>query len=232
MTNEDHIDSYLEDHLADKAAKDQLAKEQEAREEAERNMRWNADRDNESFDRIARESSVLARIAAAVKVVDQKAVVRHEVRSGTITVDGINVTGRFRIEEERAHQSKWRSSPTGKYRVVVGDYGHRTSYPQRKDGGHNYEAIAHCLLGHARQEIANTQARAVAEQNAWVAEKLVKELRLPRYYGAMSVRPSADQELPVFVQVEFKKAMTMEQVLALGEALIALGIVRQEEVKS
>lgn len=128
--------------------------------------------------------------------------------------------------------SDWHRRETGKIRVTVGNYGDKTQFPQRKDGAHSYDKIAELAVNKMRnaEERQRREQEAIDSQmlNAKVINPLRDRLGLNEHYGAMTVAASNSTEKPAFVRVDIRKAMTVEQAVALHEALLSLGLVKKE----
>jgi len=139
-------------------------------------------------------------------------------------IDGIGCSWWLQFVEERTRISSWRSSPTGKLRLTVGDFGNRTSYPQKKDGTHNYEAIAQALRGYAQRKIADQQAAANRQRNASAAQSIANDFNLPHYHDL--VVPSSHAEGKVTINFSKINAVTMkpENARKVLQALRDLGI--------
>lgn len=130
----------------------------------------------------------------------------------------------YTIEEEQSGGS-WHSHATGKLRVSVGDYGRRTNYPQRKDGGHNYDAIAALMLTDARKNIAAREAELIRRGNINDVTALRTELNVTNY-GTMAVSASSITDKPFLVEVGFKLTVTADKVREIHAALVTLGIIK------
>lgn len=151
-----------------------------------------------------------------------------------LKIEGFNGSIYLKIDQERTHHSnhhsKWRSSPVaGKWRIAYGDYGSTISFPQRKDGTHNYERIAELIIDDVARIKARQQKEATQAANKSGVEALRNKLGLEKYYGVMQLTPSAVEEKPFFVKVDIQSSMTAEQVIKLHEALVAAGIIHKKE---
>jgi hypothetical protein len=148
----------------------------------------------------------------------------HDVRiaDGKFVVDGVDLRYSISIEDqrERTHSRFRLGAKTGE-RIVVGQYGDRTSYPQRKDGGHNYEKIAQNLLGIVAAEKRKAAARANEQANTSAAQ-YVKEITDSR--DSYRIYASDNPEKPVRVTVDVKVNLTHEQAIDLVRALKAAGV--------
>lgn len=138
----------------------------------------------------------------------------------TFTVDGINCTWWIEFKEEYT-SSTWRSRPTGKLRMTVGEYGDRQSYRQKTDGTFSYDKAADKIESYViRQTRANdAQSRRNANKNV-VAE--FRKLADVTEYGWFGV--SDDLERPVRVKIDINRSMSVDEAFKLVEALKAIGI--------
>lgn len=85
----------------------------------------------------------------------------------------------FRAEEAASSRYSTRAPRlTGRLRCTVGGYGERQSFPQRKDGTFNYEAIAAKLLERVYHEERKYQDALKLRANAGALEALSKEFAL------------------------------------------------------
>lgn len=219
-----NLDDHLEDHLAEKAILEAKAKAEEEANDAFIALFYRAQSDNATFDRVRSEAKYKKAIVKALESQTELDVVYDET-SGKISIGGVSTDYVITIEQERTSYSRFSSRPTGKTRIVVGDYGDRTSYPQRKDGGHNYEAIADKLVNYAERKIAQDRANFQARVNQSKVDEVIEATGHKNNYGNVRFSSSAARDLPVFVTVEIKKSMTSEQAIAVHAALKQLGLV-------
>lgn len=117
--------------------------------------------------------------------------------------------------------STWRSHPTGKLRMTIGDYGSRQSYRQLKDGTFSYDKIVEKILEHVRHKAAVNDAQARRNVNKAIAEQFRKDNDLCDYGWFSS---STNLEKPINISMNLKRDMTVEQATRLVEALKAIGI--------
>lgn len=129
------------------------------------------------------------------------------------------------IKEQRQHLSSWRSAPTGKLRIIAGDFGERTNYPERKDGSFNYEAIAQYIVTAMRASRRRQTMNANQAANKHTAEVLREELGMKEWASEFKISASSNGELPVLVEIQIKKSMTPEQARAVHAAMVAAGLV-------
>ena len=129
--------------------------------------------------------------------------------------------------------STWHRHENGRVRIAVGEYGNKTSFPQRKDGTHNYERIAELavdsMLAREKQDKAQNEAAAARKYNEQGVVDLRKTLRARRYDSTFSLSPASSVEKPVFVEVKISRSMTFSETEKLFKALLALGLVQQEK---
>lgn len=130
------------------------------------------------------------------------------------------------IRDEQTRLSRFRSVNSGKQRVSIGTHGDKRQFPQRKDGSFNYPEIAAILDGKIARAKEQACQRLVSTKNSAAAIALRTELKLEEFYGAMRVVASSDVKLPVFVTLEVKRAMTVEQAKTLHAALVAAGVIK------
>lgn len=150
-----------------------------------------------------------------------KEVVRNE--HGVITeVDGVQWIG-ISLNRERSRLGGYRSVETNKVRVTVGDYGDRQSFPEKKDGSHSYSEIARRVSNTVKSRIAQAKSIAQTAANGKAAQSVASRVQLGGY-GDVTVSPSPIENLPVYVRVEFTRAMTEDDAVALIELLKARGI--------
>lgn len=210
----------LAEHEADKARKEAIeAAEKEAKHEASRQRYLKAE-----AERREAWQKRTAFIINAVQVEAIKAGHVARLSDGKLLIDEVDVQYVLDITEERTHLSSWRSKPTGKLRVTVGDYGNRVSYPQRKDGSFNYEAIANALCHYANGQNHKTKLEAQQKENASAAAALTNEFFPKAQYGVDVISPSATPGKPVQLTVKFSGAYTAEQARDILLALRVHGI--------
>lgn len=106
----------------------------------------------------------------------------------------------------------WRSTPTGKLSVSLGNYGHKHRFPERKDGSHNYPAIAAELvqLHKKRMELENQYRQ--KQTNHEQSEKVWGAIGNKRFIWAVSA--TSDPEKLVMVERKLTFSGTQEEVLA------------------
>lgn len=190
------------------------------------------------------------RTAIRQRIVDE---VRKLVPPGVTIEHGIQILGTcVTIEEQFTSVSSWRSKPTGKYKITVGDYGERVSYPPTKEG-HSYPKIAKKLieLQAVRQAQRDAEAKKKADKES--AKGLLAELatRFPKlpetsFNGYESLLSSeitraypaggGRQEFRRFVPEAGKiyvnlgsKQLTVDQAEKLIRTLIEIGLVKEIE---
>lgn len=134
----------------------------------------------------------------------------------------------IRWEEEARSRYSFSYRHNGKIRVVVGEYGNKTSYPQRKDGTHSYDKIAENAIAQMRAQerraAADLTARQTRASNEASAKALCKELGISEWSGSFSVRASQVADQPAFVEYKISRAMTCDDARKLHAALKELGL--------
>jgi len=224
QTSEPSLDECMDEHMAEKARAEQAAREEQEKQQEYDRLHYVADLDNQRHDRVRSELPIMRCIAAHVKMVT-KLSVEHGERDATLTIGNVNVMTNLCVEEQRRNLSRFRSEPTGKRRVVV-LAGERRSFPERKDGSHDYAQIAQLLVDVAERKITEALAEMQRKRNTSAALELRAEFNLPEYDRV--VRQSPIASLPVYVdlsQVSDKvKAMTIADARKLLKALRECGI--------
>lgn len=175
-----------------------------------------------------RKQEVKARIyrGVAEALGEDGELTEHEGRFG-LKVLGCDAEYSMEITEESTHHSSWRSSKNGKFRVAVGEWGDRKSYPQRKDGSHNYESIADDLRRHARIRMHRKAVEAGHEHCREVIKGIQEVYGLKSYGSGITLKSTAQPGHPV--RVEFEKAMTAEDAGRLIELLRENGFLAKSE---
>lgn len=136
-----------------------------------------------------------------------------------------NVHVRF---DEEYSGSTWRQRPTGRIRIVVGDYGNRKSYPPLKDGGYSYDKIADRLLQEARKSIGNAISNERHKRNANAAVAVRAACGIDQY-NSFRVTTNENPDWPVHVKLGISRALTQEQAIELFNKLHELGLVKKDE---
>jgi hypothetical protein len=216
MTN---LDQYLDEHFADKRQQEAEAEAHMQAELAIKQTEWRKKEEEERKRRVAKRNVFLAKIAAAATRGDRK--IRHDLDEGHIYIDGVDTHYWIDITEDRNRQSPWRSTPNGRTRITVGVYGERKSYPQRKDGTHNYEAIAGELLIRADHAIATAKWNNQQRSNEAPVKNLAAELSMASYQHILRASQVAD--MPVLVNITIARAMTVADAKRLVLTLRTLG---------
>ena len=217
-----------------------LSEEIEEAKEAAQRAKWAEQQANERAVRVARINAVLARLGQHIPA---EHVWKHNVETGEFFIDGVRVSGHIWLDETYAHMSMWRSTPTGRFRVVVEipdlKFSRQTnrsypgwtkqSYPQKKDGSYNYKAIAGHLVAGAKRETAANLTEATRKANEAAAVRVRQLTGCTEYYGPMKVSASADGLFPVLVKIEITQAMTEVEAQAVHAALVDLGVIEKKK---
>lgn len=215
----------LAEHQAEKAVA-------EAKAQAEQEAKWEADRiERDKVAEIARtarnkeRSITLHKIAGAVVLRGTGNEAEVIEADGKLLIDGVDTAYYLDFVQERSHQSSWRSTPNGKMRLTVGDYGDRVSFPQRKNGSHNYDEIARLLIGIAARKNAAAKAEDNRRGNKQTVAGLAAELFPNDKNGYQDVvTASSDPQAPIRFSFKIDRAMSIEQARALAVAIRSAGI--------
>lgn len=218
-----NMDELQAEHAANKAVA-------EAKAKAEEEAKWEAQRiERNKVEAIARAKRNAHQSITLRKIAEQVVLQKHKAEvieaDAKLIIDGIDTQWRLDFKQERSHQSSWRSTPNGRTRLTVGDYGNRVSFPQRKDGSHNYVEIARLLINYAERQNAEAKMKAQRQVNAQALPELIKELfpNDPNGYQDI-IRPSASSNAPVAFHFSFNNAMSIENARKLAAAIRSCGI--------
>lgn len=143
-----------------------------------------------------------------------------------LVILGVDATWLVDIVEERAAagRSYMRGGyKTGKIRLSVGDYGSKQSYPQRKDGTHNYEAIAGRLIAHVEKQLLKDEAEAQRKRNESAAARVRDRFGMSTYDYA-KVEASQSPTAPVHLKYAIAGSFTEERAIEIIEALKSVGL--------
>lgn len=136
-------------------------------------------------------------------------------------IGAIDVATQIEIEAEHGGGRGIFSKPNGRFRCTTRFDG-RTSWPERKDGSFNYEAIADQAVHYVNRR--NAEAAAKAREEANMPAALALRALVPNStYGDLVVNPSAKPELPITLRFSrsFRVDCTPEQVVAFHAAYVA-----------
>lgn len=180
-------------------------------------------------EELARKNIAKSRFAIRSEIVKaaiaRGSVATTEEETNNVLIDGIDCGFWIDYVQERTSSTySWRSKPTGKLRLSIGDYGSRRSFPQRKDGGHNYEEVAAILCSLVAQKKSRDLATANQQRNRATAEAIRKEFNLPEYHDL--VAPSASKDVAVMLDFSKISSVTIspEKAREVLAALRGLGI--------
>jgi hypothetical protein len=174
-------------------------------------------------ERADRRAACYSGIISAIKAAGHTA---ERPEGKGLVVDGQDIGWDLSVDVE--HDRGY--NQTGKLRVVVGRYGNRTSFPQRKDGSHSYYKIAQALIGIAARHAQEAQvARARADAKPTVdalVRKYGKKIGEDHWYtpGGLNLKPSQSPDKPVFIEFKLGGAVTAERAEQIIEGLAALGL--------
>ncbi len=159
------------------------------------------------------ESGVKAAIAAHLKTLARDT--QYEITGagnyfGVRQGPGVSIS--VRLIAENCGYSYSRTN--GKWRAHAGDYGHRKQWPQRKDGSHNYDAIAEFIIYDLDRQHGFNVRHDKKQEHAKISDKLKTEFKLANAWRT-EVTPTADPELPVCVSLKFTETCTAERAREL-----------------
>lgn len=224
MTN---LDEHLDEFLAEKAAKAAAAKQaQEAKEEAERAERRKRDA-LARLNRNRQHAAIYRKIADTITGDHNVIIVEDE---GTMAIDGIPVHSQMSFNQDYSAGSGrfgWGSKPTGRMSIVVGDYGDRKRYPQRKDGSHSYGKIAEDLVYYATRKLVTNKLELQRRSNDHAAQALRQELGMPDYSSAVVASATPDKP----IMVDLARLYTPRLAMTVNDARQLLKVLQQYGVK-
>lgn len=202
-----------------------LAEAEEKRRDEEAQEKWRKQTEEARKQRAATYGMYMRRIAAYLPAT---AFWMVNDDNGHLIIDGVDVSWNVSIEKQRSSAvGRKYTIETGKMRIIVGDYGKRKSYPERKGGLHNYQQIAASLYLYACERIQTEKNNRNRSDNKNLVTALALELGDKYgsgYCGNMVLTPSSVLDKPVQVVVNFKRAMRPDEVRDLHEALVKLGL--------
>jgi len=113
---------------------------------------------------------------------------------------------------------------SGKVRLIIGGYGNKVQFPQRKDGEYNWDAIIKAIADRVKQKLYASERNAVAEAKLAQAEVECDQLReaygLQRYEGLIRVVPSN-----YGIELKVSSEITKEQAEILIKAAKEAGLI-------
>ena len=205
-------------------AAEAAARAEAEKEEAERVERIAKDEE----ERKARNRSrYVYRSAIVVAARELGAEASTEQDTNRLYLDGIEVGSWISFVEERTHITRYRSQKNGKLRITAGAFGERTSYPQRKDGTHSYNAIAAQLRGFARRKITSDAMERMKAKNQREAAAIIEEFKLSDYQGLIAPSPHTEG----MVNLDFTKLYTKIITASPEHARLVLQTLRGFGVK-
>lgn len=124
------------------------------------------------------------------------------------------------------HHSAWRSSATEKLRISVIDLEHRSkSWPERKDGTHDYASIADALGFEIARLISRREAEKKRSELAPAIDRLREKLTLVPSYQMKNFSPSIEDDKPIRFSIHIGvRSLTEKQAEIIARALIEIGI--------
>jgi len=208
------------------------AAEIEAREEEKRREARRLADELVRRKRVARDVKILTPVADAIRglLLDGKDLeVLLNLDDANLTVAGIDC--RWFVSVEEIHENAgFRSATrgTGRYKIVVGDYGGRRgrdiprrSFPPKKDGTYSYTKIAEAILEHVEDRLKAGRLVAVKTRNEAAAEEARRALGIDRW-DYFQVSASANEKGPVRYEFKITGVGDVQEIVRLGEALRAL----------
>jgi len=198
----------------------ECAAEQKEAENAARTARFEAQNKARQDAIRERNRPIYEGLAAAAIARGAKAEFQPE--NNRLIIDGVEANYQIEIKEDWTG-SAWKPKPTGKLRIIVGDYGHKRQYPQRKDGSFNYADAVLVLIAYAAERKRIKAVEAQKADNKTVAAELIKTLGISNY-NLVRIDPSASPDKPIRLALKGEFSMTVEDATKLVTALQSLGL--------
>ncbi len=156
-------------------------------------------------------------IANAVNALKKEGVVAAVNEHNNLTINGkSSVWIDLREDRSSNYYGRRQGEKTNKISVTVGDYGDKSRYPQRKDGGHNYPEIAAKLVRYYEAQ----QAREKAHAHTTINRDSVKMLQDKYTWSSpWSFTTTSILEKPVRVERKLSLVGTPEEVEAYMTAV-------------
>lgn len=131
--------------------------------------------------------------------------------------------------EERYERgsSSWRSGPFIGWKIVIGGYGDKSSFPQKKNDSFSWDKIALEFWGRIARKMAEQNTRQKIEVASLagkpIAEEIRKEFELSEY-GGTTVNANVNKVGTVQLQVSLNIQLTPERAREILTALKAVGV--------
>lgn len=203
--------------------------ERKAREDRERQAEREAER-AAAEARMATPSTLAAAILAAVQAKRPTAKYAYNAWGWSIELDGERASIETKAEMSYA-SSRW-GKATGKTRITAGEFGDRTSYPERADGTHNYPAIADKLIAQLDRQIARRKQREAEAANKAVVPRIIEANGLSSrgdkecgWKGGLTVSASSSTDVPVRIEFKLDRAVSEARANEIIAALTALKLI-------
>lgn len=122
--------------------------------------------------------------------------------------------------------------PNGKYSLQVWthDYNRKT-WPQRKDGSFNYEAIAQFLIEDEDKAVKKKKQSQVYASNQTIADGVCADLGISKYGSTKGFKVEASKhgaEKPVQATFTISRLMTAEEAKAFHAMLVEAGLIKTD----
>lgn len=151
--------------------------------------------------------------------------------SHRLFINGVDVTYHLDLNKrfKRSGLVGWRSSKDvgqPRFTLSVGQYGKKTTLPQKKDGSFSWDKAAENLIGVAQRLKARATADANVQSNNDIAEEFRNEVPSLRWASGFRISPSTVVGHPIRVKIDMEFVATPERAREIREGLIALGLMK------
>lgn len=140
-----------------------------------------------------------------------------------ITLLGVSLIGDLAFKEEYQSTGRFSSRATGRYRLTVGDYGEKTSFPQKKYGSFSYDKVALLLRNKAHRIVSRNNAEAARSANKEIVRRVMNAVGIEGDYSS-HLSATADVNKPVELKFTFCRNLTEADAIALIAYLKGAGI--------
>jgi hypothetical protein len=171
----------------------------------------------------SRIKAIYDQIAKALEA--KGATVTRKLHGGIEGVDGQPAWYILKIDEIEERLGRYKSRKSGKLAIVVGDFGNKTRFPERKDGSFSYDVIADKLIAWANERNFHADAERTRKDNEKRIKDLASNLGVESYrWSGLSIDASTSTDHPVRLSIRYDNIVTIDNAEKLIAGLQALGL--------
>lgn len=145
------------------------------------------------------------------------------------------------LETAHTSTSSWHSRENG-FKFVVGNYGNKSTYPQKKDGSFNYEKIASTWIEKTKAKMAEQQhyndRRSAKQQSQAILDgmQVDDKMKGSYSYGPVTLKASEGDSKKVVLEVKMVAALLPEDaanfVRRFNDLMVQVGeVLKQYDAK-